>query len=71
MRIRENVFEHLTLCLAYGRNTVNGNIKISAVVERKWGWSWIDLVSNPSVSSFSLGKLNIQCFSFLICITVK
>lgn len=27
MHVRENVFEHLTLCLASSRNTINGSIK--------------------------------------------
>lgn len=40
-RIRENVFEHLTLCTAYGGNTVNGRIQLGRCYRgKKVGWEF-------------------------------
>ena len=58
MRIGENACELLTLCLAYGRYTINGGIKIghcySSGKEVGLESNCIDLLSNPSTNIFSL-----------------
>lgn len=55
MRIREDVFKHLTLCLAYGRKKINGSIKIGHCCSgKKVGLKLGRLVLNPSTPIFSL-----------------